>query len=91
MPRCQANKKDGTQCKASAKEGEKWCHFHKKRFAKVVKHGNTASPELLGIPNRNKLTFEQFYEQEKPLELMSEIAYLRTLLVELRQTIATGS
>lgn len=87
MAQCEAKKSDGSQCKGNAKDGNKWCSFHQKRYAKTVKHGNTASPELLGIPKTQHVTFQAFYEQEKPLELLSEIAYLRTLGVELRQTI----
>lgn len=84
MPQCQATKKNGEQCNGNAKQGEKWCHYHKKRYAKMVKHGNTASPELLGVPQNQSLTFKQFYEQENPLELQREIALLRTMYLELR-------
>lgn len=87
MPQCQANTKNGERCKGTAREGEQWCAYHKRRYAKNVTHGNTASPELLGIPQNQQLTFKQFYEQEKPLELLQEIAYLRTLGVELRKSI----
>ena len=87
MALCEAKKNDGSPCQGKAKEGHKWCSFHQKRYAKSVTHGNTAAPELLGIPKGQHITFQAFYEQEKPLELLSEIAYLRTLGVELRQTI----
>ena len=87
MPQCQANKKDGSQCNGRAKEGEKWCHYHKKRFAVNVRHGNCASPELLGVPQNQSLTFKQFYEQEKPLELQYELALLRTMYLELRKSL----
>ncbi len=90
MALCEAKKSDGTPCQGKAKEGNKWCSFHQKRYAKNVTHGNTASPELLGIPKGQHITFQAFYEQEKPLELLAEIAYLRTLGVELRQTIERG-
>lgn len=85
MPRCEATKKDGTQCKGTAKSGEKWCSYHRKRFASKTTHGRTASPELLGIPQNERMTFNEFYANEKPFELGTELAYLRTLLVEQRK------
>lgn len=87
MAQCEANKTSGERCNGTAKQGHRWCAYHQRKFAKNVKHGNTAAPELLGIPQNQHLTFQQFYEQEKPLELLQEIAYLRTLGVELRKSI----
>lgn len=87
MSQCEASTTAGTPCKGLAREGERWCHFHKKKFAKNITHGNTAAPELLGLPKNQQVTFQQFMEKEKPLELLEEISYLRTLGVELRKTI----
>lgn len=87
MPQCEATTTGGTPCKGNAKEGERWCHYHKKKFAQRVTHGRTAAPELLGIPKNQQVTFQQFMDKEKPLELLEEISYLRTLGVELRKTI----
>lgn len=85
MPRCIAKKKDGNQCKGTAKQGEQWCGYHRKRFGSKTTHGRYASAELLGIPQNEKMTFDQFYADEKPFELGKELAYLRTLLVEQRK------
>ena len=85
MPQCEAIKKDGEQCKGAAKIGHKYCHYHRKRYASKITHGRTASPEFLGIPNNKKITFEEFYRSEKPFELVTELALLRTLLVEQRE------
>lgn len=85
MPQCEAIKKDGEQCNGVAKAGYKYCHYHRKTYSKNVRHGRTASPELLGIPHNKQLTFQEFYESQKPFELIGELAYLRTLLVEQRE------
>ncbi|RMF31293.1 MAG: hypothetical protein D6752_02420 [Candidatus Nitrosothermus koennekii] len=87
MPRCQALKSDGSQCNGTAKVGYKWCAYHRKKFASKVKHGKYADPSTLAIPEQEQLTFQQFYEREKPFDLLSELAYARTLLVEQRKAI----
>lgn len=86
MPQCQAVKADKTQCKGTAKKGNKYCSYHQKKYAANITHGRKALPELLGIPNNKHMTFEEFYAAEKPYELTKEIAYARTLLVELRES-----
>ena len=84
--RCTATKKDGSQCTSQARENETLCPYHWKlqsnKIAKTKKPGDEYN-----ISKDKKLTFQQFYEKENVLELQSEVAYLRTLLVELREII----
>lgn len=85
MPQCEAIKKDGERCNGVAKPGNRYCHYHRKRFTSASSHGLNASPEMLGIPQNKSMTFSEFYNSEKPFELLTELAYLRTMLVEQRE------
>lgn len=85
MARCEAKTKTG-QCRSEAGEN-KWCHYHRQKYSRMVKHGLSASPELVGIPKNRVMTYKEFLAKEKPFELFSEIAHLRTLLTEVREAL----
>lgn len=87
---CEARCNDGTLCDKQIPDHEKYCAFHRKRYQAGVRHGRNADPRTLGIPNERVATFEQFQNDPEPLELNNEIAYLRTLLVELRESLESN-
>lgn len=85
MPQCVAKKSSGEMCKARAKEGDKYCATHRARASSAVQHGRRSVAETLGVPKTEQLTFDEFHALNKPFELTTELAYLRTILVEQRK------
>jgi hypothetical protein len=85
MATCSAKKASGDRCKGKPSAGSKYCGFHQKRFGGAITHGRSASAELLGIPQTVHNTFEEFHQRNKPFELHTELAYVRTLMVEQRK------
>lgn len=87
---CSAKCTDGSLCDKQIPETEKFCAYHRKKYQSSVRHGRNADPRVLGIPNNKVATFEAFQNDPEPLELLNELAYLRTLLVELRESLESN-
>jgi hypothetical protein len=88
---CQAHKADGTQCKRIPAAGDKWCSYHRKRFASKVTHGLYADPETLGIPRGKHVAFDEFMATDSPYDLRPAIAHLQVILLEQREAIQKSS
>lgn len=87
--KCVHKKSNGLPCKGEAIGGGAYCAYHKRKVAAAAiastTHGMRSKQETLGIPNSERLTFEEFHRLDKPFELTTELAYLRTVLVEIRK------
>ena len=88
MPQCKAKKADGEQCGGVARKGDRYCPYHRKKYGRGITHGSAASPEMLGIPKHKRLTFKEFMALKDPFGLQTELAQLRTLLVEHRESMS---
>lgn len=83
---CQHKKPDGSSCKGATVNDSSYCAYHHKKTSNGVTHGNRSKAQTLGISPNEQLTFEEFHALNKPFELNTELAYLRTLLVEIRKS-----
>lgn len=83
---CQARKADGTPCQGKAKKGEYYCTFHRNKLRQDMEKRRSQA-EVYGIEpdGQEAFTFEQFHSLHKPFELYSELAYLRTILTQIRR------
>lgn len=89
--KCAHKKRGGVPCKGDAIEGSKYCGYHDRKVAAVSDasrtHGLRSKAETLGVPAGERLTFDEFHSLNKPFELTTELAYLRTILVEMRKAL----
>lgn len=87
MAQCVVKKKGGIQCKGEAGSG-KYCPIHRFKYQKRIQHGKYAQTEIaLGVPPKQLRNFQEFLRTEKPFDLSRELALLRTLFVELRESL----
>lgn len=87
MAQCVVKKKGGEQCRGEAGTG-KYCPLHRLKFQKKIRHGKYAQVEVaLGVPPKYVRTYKEFLHSEKPFDLSRELALLRALYVELRDSI----
>lgn len=85
MPQCRARKTNGDFCQGIARHGYDLCPYHRKKFGNLS-HGRNAKAETLAIPKSKRLTFQQFVDLKDPFGLQNELAALRTLMVEQRES-----
>lgn len=85
MSKCVALRDDGKVCGKNIKKG-KYCKLHKMRKTGRLKHGRYAKKSTLGLTEKEDISYKEFLSREKPYDLVSELAQLRTLLVQYRES-----
>lgn len=80
---CAHKNSSGEPCRARNVGEDGLCSFHRRRSAGLIKHGQYAKA-VPGVPQRYAGVYQEFLASSKPTELLSEMAMLRTIYVEMR-------